>query len=153
MTTYAVLCFLLREGRVLLIRKKKGFGAGKITGAGGRIEPGESPEEAAVREVREELGVVIRSLKEVGLLEFYSASPEPDWVVHVFLSLDFDGEPRASEEADPIWVSVDELPLSQMWQDDSVWLRHALSGRFVKGRFWFDKDYTRMLRWEVTVSV
>ncbi|MEM4548010.1 MAG: NUDIX domain-containing protein, partial [Thermofilaceae archaeon] len=46
MTAHAVLCFLLRDGEVLLIRKKKGFGAGKLVGVGGRIEPGETPEEA-----------------------------------------------------------------------------------------------------------
>ena len=152
MTTYAVLCFLLRDEKLLLIRKKTGFGAGKITGAGGRIEPGESPEETAIREVREEVGVSIRSLRKVGLLEFYSTSPEPDWIVYVFLSSDFEGEPAPSEEAEPQWVSVDELPLDQMWQDDSIWLRHALSGRFVRGKFWFDEGYTRLLRWEVTTE-
>lgn len=152
MTTHAVLCFLLRGDSVLLIRKKKGFGAGKLAGVGGRLEPGEAPEDAAVREVYEEVGVRVRSLVKVGVLTFYSLSVEPDWVVHVYLSWEFDDEPKPSEEADPRWYKVDQLPLEEMWEDDSVWLHHALSGSFVVGRFWFDGEYKRMLKWELSID-
>lgn len=149
MTVKAVLCFLLRDGEVLLIRKKKGFGAGKINGVGGRVEPGERPEEAAVREVFEEVGVRVRSLEPAGTLEFYSIDSEPDWLIHVFLSRDFEGEPRESEEASPRWYRVGELPLEEMWEDDRVWLRYALSGKRVEGRFWYDREYSRLLKWEL----
>lgn len=149
MTVKAVLCFLLRDGEVLLIRKKKGFGAGKINGVGGRVEPGERPEEAAVREVFEEVGVRVRSLEPAGTLEFYSADSEPDWLIHVFLSRDFEGEPRESEEASPRWYRLGELPFDEMWEDDRVWLRYALSGKRVEGRFWYDREYSRLLKWEL----
>ncbi|MCC6050182.1 MAG: 8-oxo-dGTP diphosphatase [Thermofilum sp.] len=149
MTVKAVLCFLLRDGEVLLIRKKKGFGAGKINGVGGRVEPGERPEEAAVREVFEEVGVRVRSLEPAGTLEFYSADSEPDWLIHVFLSRDFEGEPRESEEASPRWYRLGELPFEEMWEDDRVWLRYALSGKRVEGRFWYDREYSRLLKWEL----
>lgn len=152
MTTHAVLCFLVRDGEVLLIRKRKGFGAGKLAGVGGRIEPGETPEQAAVREVYEEVGVCVRSLVKVGVLTFYSTSDEPDWVVHVYLSRDFEGEPELSDEAEPLWCSMNSLPLAEMWEDDSVWLQHALSGNFVIGRFWYDEGYKRMLKWELTLD-
>jgi 8-oxo-dGTP diphosphatase len=148
-TVKAVLCFLLRDGEVLLIRKKKGFGAGKINGVGGRVEPGERPEEAAVREVFEEVGVRVRSLEPAGTLEFYSADSEPDWLIHVFLSRDFEGEPRESEEASPRWYRLGELPFDEMWEDDRVWLRYALSGKRVEGRFWYDREYSRLLKWEL----
>jgi 8-oxo-dGTP pyrophosphatase MutT (NUDIX family) len=62
----AVLCFVRREGRLLLIRKKRGLGAGKFNGPGGRIEPGETPEAAAVRETQEELGVTPTALAKAG---------------------------------------------------------------------------------------
>jgi 8-oxo-dGTP diphosphatase len=48
----AVLLFVIRGGQALLIRKKRGLGAGKINAPGGRIEAGESPEEAAVHGAR-----------------------------------------------------------------------------------------------------
>ena len=53
----ATLCYLLKDDEVLLIRKKRGIGAGKINGPGGKVDPGETPLEAAVRETREEVGV------------------------------------------------------------------------------------------------
>jgi 8-oxo-dGTP diphosphatase len=148
-TVKAVLCFLLRDCEVLLIRKKKGFGAGKINGVGGRVEPGERPEETAVREVFEEVGVRVRSLEPAGTLEFYSADSEPDWLIHVFLSRDFEGEPRESEEASPRWYRLGELPFEEMWEDDRVWLRYALSGKRVEGRLWYDREYSRLLKWEL----
>ncbi|HEY5036239.1 MAG TPA: NUDIX domain-containing protein, partial [Chthoniobacterales bacterium] len=46
----ANLCFIVRGDEVLLIRKKRGFGAGKINGPGGKVEPGETALGAALRE-------------------------------------------------------------------------------------------------------
>ncbi|MGD2110491.1 MAG: NUDIX domain-containing protein, partial [Phycisphaerae bacterium] len=54
----ATLLFVIRAGEILLIRKKRGLGAGKINGPGGRVDPGETPREAAIREVQEELHVL-----------------------------------------------------------------------------------------------
>ena len=51
----ATLCFVRQGTRVLMIRKKRGLGAGKINGVGGRLEPGETPETGIVREAEEEL--------------------------------------------------------------------------------------------------
>ncbi|MGA1129362.1 MAG: NUDIX domain-containing protein, partial [Chthoniobacterales bacterium] len=48
-TERANLCFVTRGDEVLLIHKKRGLGAGKSHGPGGRIEPGETAAEAAVR--------------------------------------------------------------------------------------------------------
>ena len=55
----ATLMFIIDEAKreVLLIRKKRGLGAGKINGPGGKIDPGETSLECAVRETQEELGV------------------------------------------------------------------------------------------------
>ena len=53
----ATLMFILEGEEILLIRKLRGIGAGKVNGPGGKIDPGESPLEAAVRETREELHV------------------------------------------------------------------------------------------------
>ena len=68
----ATLCFIIEEDNILFIYKKKDFEAGKYNGIGGRVERGESIEEAAKREVKEEVGVDIDNLEYTGLLEFYS---------------------------------------------------------------------------------
>ena len=68
------LCFILRGGEILLIRKKRGLGAGKIVGPGGRLEPGESVLECAVRETIEEVGVVPEDPRLRGELRFAASS-------------------------------------------------------------------------------
>lgn len=151
MVTFATLCFLEKNGKVLLIRKKVGFGKGKLTGVGGRIEAGESPAEAIIREVLEEVGVKVLELEPAGKLEFYSASDDPDWVVYIYRSKKFEGEPKPSDEAEPEWYDVRHLPYCEMWEDDIFWLPQVLAGKTVEGRFWFDENYRKILRWELEV--
>ena len=62
----ATLLFVLRDGQILLIHKKTGLGAGKINGPGGRIDPGETPRQCAIREVQEELCVTPTGVREGG---------------------------------------------------------------------------------------
>ena len=56
-TVKATLLFIWKGDQLLLIRKKRGLGAGKINAPGGKIDPGETPLQAAERELLEELGV------------------------------------------------------------------------------------------------
>ncbi|RLF06242.1 MAG: NUDIX hydrolase, partial [Thermoprotei archaeon] len=115
-------------------------------------EEGESPDEAAAREVPEEVGVRVLELEPAGVLEFYSTSGEPDWVVYVYRSRRFEGEPKPSEEAEPQWFKTRDLPFDEMWADDRVWLPHVLAGHRVRGRFRFSEDYGELLQWEVEVE-
>lgn len=66
----ATLVFVRRDGHVLLIRKQRGLGAGKINGPGGRVDGDESPLQCAVREVQEELGVTPTNMQPCGELAF-----------------------------------------------------------------------------------
>jgi 8-oxo-dGTP diphosphatase len=138
----ATLVFVVRDGRILLIRKKRGLGAGKINAAGGRLEPGEAPLAAAIRELEEELRITPRELRHAGENSFqfvdgYSIH------VHVFVARDFAGEPTETDEAVPLWFPLDAIPYTEMWQDDRLWVPLALAGRRFAGRFLFDGD--RML--------
>ena len=98
----ATLLFVVRDGEVLLIRKKRGFGAGKINGPGGRIEPGETSREAAIRETREELGIEALSPELRGELHFQFLD---GYSLHcsVFVSTEFVGQPIETVEAVP-WM-------------------------------------------------
>jgi 8-oxo-dGTP diphosphatase len=135
----ATLLFVVREGRVLLIRKKRGLGAGKINGPGGRIEPGEAPMAAAIREVEEEVCVTPRGVEARGELSFQFVDGYA-LHVHVFVASDCDGEPRETDEACPYWTPVDRIPYAEMWADDLLWLPLVLDARSVSGRFVFDGD-------------
>jgi 8-oxo-dGTP diphosphatase len=142
----ANLCFILKEGRVLLIRKKRGLGAGKINGPGGKIEAVESALEAAIRETREEIGVTPLRVEERGLLHFQFVDGY-SLICTVFVALDFEGDPIETVEATPLWFEVSAIPFDEMWADDRYWLPQVLAGSAFDGWFVFDGD--KMLSCEV----
>lgn len=135
----ATLLFVVRDGQVLLIRKKRGLGAGKINGPGGRLDPGETWAEAAVREVQEEVGVTPRVVSFAGEL-FFQFTDGYSIHVHVFRAGGCDGEPYETAEAVPLWTPVDAVPYDEMWADDRLWLPHFFAGRRFVGRFVFDGE-------------
>ena len=135
----ANLCFIVKHGRILLIRKKRGLGAGKINAPGGKLEPGETALESAVRETREEVGVTPLDLEERGVLHFQFTD---GYSLHcvVFLARDLEGEPYETDEADPFWVPLDAIPYHEMWQDDRHWLPAMLEGKLFTAFFTFDGE-------------
>ena len=138
-TEHAVLCFVRSGGRLLLIRKKRGLGAGKVNGPGGRIEGGETAAQAAVRETEEEVGVTPLALREAGELAFQFTD---GYGLHckVFVASDLRGEPRETDEALPFWCAEDRVPFDEMWADDRLWFPMMLSGTRFQGVFVFDGD-------------
>jgi len=135
----ATLIFVVREHEVLLIRKKRGLGAGKINGPGGKLEPGETSQQCAHREIKEELCVDVVESINSGRLRFqfvdgYSID------VQVFVANSFEGLPKETEEAIPLWSDIADIPYDEMWADDRIWLPRVLAGERVDGRFIFDDD-------------
>ena len=135
----ANLCFILKEGRILLIRKKRGLGAGKINGPGGKIEPGETALASAIRETQEEIGVTPIGVRQCGELQFQFVD---GYSLHctVFTATDFTGDLIETDEATPFWAAQDAIPYQEMWADDEYWLPHLLAGRTFKGAFHFDGE-------------
>jgi 8-oxo-dGTP diphosphatase len=136
MPTAMCLCFVTRSAgaEVLLGLKKTGFGAGRIVGLGGHVEPGETAAEAAVREVAEESGlrVNLADLRSAGTVTFrFPARPKWDQVVGVFVADRFQGRPEESDEIAPQWFAVENLPLTRMWDDARLWLPQVLAGEQV----------------------
>lgn len=142
----ATLLFIVRDGHVLLIHKKRGLGAGKINGPGGHIDDGESPAECAVREVEEELRVTAVGVEACGELRFQFTDGLA-LLVHVFRARDCRGEPQETSEATPLWVPIDQVPFERMWEDDRHWFAYMLRGEPFAGRFTFDGD--RLLDFEL----
>jgi 8-oxo-dGTP diphosphatase len=139
-TDRATLVFVIRGGEILLIRKKRGLGAGKINGPGGRIDPGESTRHCAIRELREELGTTPCALREVGELRFQFVD---GYGIHVwvFTAEACVGTPRESPEAIPLWTPLEQIPYDQMWADDRLWIPIMLRGDRFEGCFIFDGDH------------
>ncbi len=137
------LCLFLKGGKILLARKKRGFGAGKINGIGGKVGEGETIQEAASREVEEEIGVVVdpAKIENVGNVKFYFKD-KSEWNqhMHIFLVRDWEGEPKESEEMAPKWYYTNEIPFDAMWADDKHWLPAVLAGKKVECEFNFTND-------------
>ncbi|HMO52534.1 MAG TPA: 8-oxo-dGTP diphosphatase [Kiritimatiellia bacterium] len=144
----ATLLFVIREGNILLIRKKRGLGAGKINGPGGRIDPGETPAQCAVRESQEELHITPTGVRFAGELYFQFADGFK-LHGHVFRADHFEGVPTETDEATPIWTPIDRIPYEEMWADDRYWIPFMLAGQTFTGRFLFDDD--AMLGYDLTV--
>jgi len=135
----ATLLFVVRDGQVLLIHKKRGLGAGKVNGPGGRLHHGESPLQGAIREVQEELCVTPLGVEYCGELAFQFVDGLSIHV-EVFRAGDCDGEPQETDEAIPLWTSLDHIPFEKMWADDRLWIPLMLAGQKFSGRFLFDGD-------------
>ncbi|MEK7606177.1 MAG: 8-oxo-dGTP diphosphatase [Patescibacteria group bacterium] len=125
--------------KVLLGLKKRGFGEGRWNGFGGKVEEGETVEEAARREVSEEVGLTLNDLDKVGILKFEFEDDAKELEVHLFRAEDISGEPMETEEMKPEWFHVDDIPFAQMWPDDIHWFPYFLERKKFKARFKFDK--------------
>jgi 8-oxo-dGTP diphosphatase len=138
----ATLCFIRQGDRVLMIRKKRGLGAGKINGVGGKLEPAETELAGIQREALEELRITLIDPEARARLHFqfqdgYSLR------CTVYVATRFEGEPQATPEADPLWFDINDLPFAEMWEDDRLWLSQLLNGQRFQGYFLFDGE--RML--------
>lgn len=133
----ATLCYLRRDGHTLMIHRNKRAGdihQGKWNGLGGKLNPGESPEQCVIREVREECGLNIRNPRYHGLLMFADFKGE-DWFVWVFSATDFDGDLTETGEGTLQWIPTPELPRLPLWPSDLIffpWLERegVFSARF-----------------------
>src|SRR3989344_6962779 len=90
------LCYVVRDGKVLRAEIKSGFSRGKINAPGGKIEEGETPEQAAIRETEEEIGITPKNLVKLGFKECLNGSKSLK--IHIFVADDFSGEERETEE-------------------------------------------------------
>ncbi|MDC7226402.1 MAG: 8-oxo-dGTP diphosphatase [Spirochaetales bacterium] len=140
-TEQAVICYIKDndKNQVLLINKKTGLGAGKVNAPGGRIEPGEMPLEAVVRECQEEVGLTPADPKHVGDL-FFIFKNGHSLRGFVYTAEAFSGDMIETDEAEPFWCDRERIPYDKMWADDALWLEKALNDIKISGRFIFDDD-------------
>jgi 8-oxo-dGTP diphosphatase len=143
--------YLTRQGldgpEVLLGRKLTGLGVGKVVAPGGKLESGETPAEAARRELQEEVGAAFActDLLEVGTNRYrFPTNPGWDQDSHVFTAAWTTGHVQVSAELDPFWVSVPLVPYDEMWTDARFWLPTVLAGGRCDGDYVFASDLTSL---------
>jgi mutator protein MutT len=137
---HVTIMFLRREGELLLAMKKRGFGQGKWNGAGGKVEQGEAPLQAAVRETQEEIGVTPKNARKVAEIDFYmSHDPSFNHFAHIFVATEWEGDIHETEEMRPEWFLLDNIPYERMWGDDIAWLPDVLEGKRFKATYTLDE--------------
>jgi len=138
------LCFLIDEqtNRVLLGKKKRGFGEGNYLGIGGKVEEGESIEGAVIREFEEETNVTPINLQKMAVVTFLFPNKPPSWnqEVHVYFAHSWKGKPTETDEISPEWFNIDKVPYGLMWDDNKYWLPKILNGDKLKWRCLFNSD-------------
>ena len=145
-TDRATLVFVLRDDQILLIDKKRGLGRGKVNGPGGKVDPGETVEQCAIRECREELGIRVSELQPIGEHRFQFTN---GYSIHcwVYFTHAFEGTPVETPEARPLWTRIEDIPYERMWEDDHIWLPMVIAREAFSGRWVFADD--RMLDYEL----
>lgn len=138
--------------RVLLALKKRGFGKGKVTGVGGKVEAGETAVESAIRELAEEAGIIAQPdfLHFRGQIEFHFPW-KPTWNMRsqLFVVSQWDGEPCESEEVAPQFYTLEQIPFANMWADARHWLPPILAGSTIQATFVFADDNEQIEDWKL----
>ncbi|NLB48507.1 MAG: 8-oxo-dGTP diphosphatase [Erysipelotrichia bacterium] len=118
-----VVCYLKKDDHYLLLfrnRKKNDYYKGKWIGVGGKLEPNESPDEAAVREVKEETGLDVHSLSMAGEVIFVNENYHE--LMYVYEITDFSGSVVGCAEGMLRWIPIKDIYLYPMWEGDKAFL-------------------------------
>lgn len=143
MKKQATMVYLVKDNKMLfLVRKKENdtvHKQGYYLPIGGKVEPGESIEDCARREVLEESGIKVNTLDLKGVLHFRSfGSDKDDWVDFLFVSEDFEGEPVDGNEGTFEWVDIDKILDLPLYEGDKVYFPEVLQNNLVVMEFLYD---------------
>lgn len=137
------LLVIIKDKKIMLAMKKRGFGKGKLNGVGGKRQEGEAIYETMIRETMEEISVKPVNAKLVGIINFkiFVDGEKTDEKMHIYLANDYEGEITESEEMKPEWFDLDNIPYERMFADDRIWLPEVLKGNLVQAECEFDEAF------------
>lgn len=129
-TVLTTICYIEKDGKTLMLyrnKKKNDVHEGKYVGIGGKFEFGETPEECIIREIKEETGLTVNSLRYHGLISFPKFANDDNWYMFIFSCKDFEGEVPEDRlddcpEGRLLWVDNDKVMDLNMWDGDRVFL-------------------------------
>ncbi len=139
----ATLCYIKKDGKTLMLhrnKKKNDMNSGKWIGLGGKIEDGETPEECAIREIKEESGLIAKNLIFKGFLTFPQFDNIETWYVFLYLITQFEGELINSNEGTLKWVDDKELFELPMWEGDMIFLKWLNEKGIYSAKFTYNNE-------------
>ncbi len=134
----ATLLYVQRDGKTLMLyrnKKENDYHEGKWNGLGGKFEQGESAEECAIRELKEESGLIAKSLKMKGFITFPNFDGENDWHVFIFTIDKFEGELIDSPEGKLEWIPNEKLTELNLWEGDKIFIPWLFQDKFFSAKF------------------
>ena len=140
----ATLCYIIdkKQNSILMIhrvKKENDYHKGKWNGLGGKFEPGESPEECAIREIKEESGLIVENVSLKGLITFPMFDEVEDWYVFLFVADKFTGELIDSNEGVLKWIPNEELTKINLWEGDKYFIPWLFGDKFFSAKFLYQK--------------
>ncbi len=137
-----VMIYLEKDNQYLMLyrnKKKKDINKNKYIGVGGHVEKGETPDEAVVREVKEETGLDLLSFVRRGLVYFVLNGYEEE--MYIYTSLDFKGELIECNEGELSWIDKDNVMSLPIWEGDKYFLKHLLEDeKYFEMRLIYEND-------------
>jgi 8-oxo-dGTP diphosphatase len=136
----ATLCYVMDKNNnstLMIYRNKKrnDYHRGKWNGLGGKFEQGESPEECARREIKEESGLAVTSLRMRGFITFPLFDGKEDWHVFLFTADDYSGELIDSPEGNLEWIPNRRLTEINLWEGDKIFIPWLFKEKFFSAKF------------------
>ncbi len=136
----ATLCYVMNkdEKKTLMIhrtKKKNDYHEGKWNGLGGKFEEGESPEECAVREIKEESGLIVNSPRMHGFITFPNFDGIDDWYVFIFTADEYEGKIIDSLEGKLEWIPNHRVTDLNLWEGDKIFLEWLYKDKFFSAKF------------------
>ncbi|MBQ7641524.1 MAG: 8-oxo-dGTP diphosphatase [Acholeplasmatales bacterium] len=125
-------CYLIKDNSYLMLHRNKrqnDMHEGKYIGIGGHIEKGETKDEACIREIKEETGLDVHSMKYCGQILFVNDDYEE--MMYIYKSNDFSGNLIECDEGTLHWVSIDKVLDLNLWEGDKLFHPKLKSGELI----------------------
>lgn len=141
--------------RVLMVHRvgrEHDYQLGKYNGLGGKLEPGEDVVAGMKREIAEEAGIVVTSLRLRGTVSWPGFSANGDEFGFIFLIDGWEGEPYEANEEGPLsWRRIDELDSLPMWEGDRYFLPLVFDDSVAQFHGVLPYQDGRPVSWQVTI--
>ena len=137
------LCYIKKNNKTLMlhrVKKENDMHKNKWNGLGGKLIPGESPEECVIREIKEESGLNIKNPSLKGIITFPKFDNIEDWLVFVFTANQFSGDLIDSDEGNLKWIDDSDLLNLNMWEGDKIFIPWLSRNKLFSAKFYYSNN-------------